>query len=460
VLTVDVPIPDDETTREADVANWHAFCVAYYEPIRRILRLLHVPEAEVGERAHAFLIKAEEKRFLDTFRAFQKREAGAVRRARFRTYLYRSLQYSVYDEHRRQPSQEPVRGMDLDETEARPEGVVPAADPDALYALDILHQALQALRRHCERTGKPHYWVYFEETLLADEFRGRHRKTRAELLEQVPGHDPQYLDNALTTAKRAFRRFVQEVIPRGFSDFDSPSARFQEWMEILRDSNASQFQVLHLAYRVAPFLSADTSETSSAALVVAEDAPDESSDRYEEPMLVCSDDEISILLSFRLELPLTQMLDPLELQAFIPRTSPLWPIHARSALPAQGASARHDRPGRPVCLMTLIEPTPAEANALARADLIGLLRRLKSHAKQLHHRPDHSVPEVVAQLIYTIVNVVALVRCGTSLHSIGAASLAGNVRWFLERLWLDDRLRPLLLDGLTRLQSYAESETR
>jgi hypothetical protein len=143
------------------------------------------------------------------------------------------------------------------------------------------------------------------------------------LLEQVPRHNPQYLDNALTTAKRAFRMFVQEVIPRRLSDFDSPSSRVQEWMEILRDSNASQFELLHLAYRVAAFLSADTSETSAAALVVAEDAPGESTDSYEEPMLGCSDDEISILLSFRLELPLTQMLDPLELQASIPPTSPL-----------------------------------------------------------------------------------------------------------------------------------------
>ena len=39
-------------------------------------------------------------------------------------------------------------------------------------------------------------------------------------------------------------------------------------MEILRNSNASQFNLLHLAYRVTPLLAADMSETNSASLVI------------------------------------------------------------------------------------------------------------------------------------------------------------------------------------------------
>ena len=59
----------------------------------------------------------------------------------------------------------------------------------------MLHQAIQALRRHCERSGKPHFWVFFEESFLADEFRGRRGKTRAELLQAFPELDAQRLDN-------------------------------------------------------------------------------------------------------------------------------------------------------------------------------------------------------------------------------------------------------------------------
>ncbi len=57
-------------------------------------------------------------------------------------------------------------------------------------------------------------------------------------------------------------------MPRGLRDEDQPAERFEEWMAILRDSNASQFNLLHLAYRVMPFLGADMSQTGSTAMVV------------------------------------------------------------------------------------------------------------------------------------------------------------------------------------------------
>ena len=53
-------------------------------------------------------------------------------------------------------------------------------------------------------------------------------------------------------------------------------------MEILRNSNASQFNLLHLAYRVTPLLATDMSQTDSVALVVA----DTQGYTYEEPALV------------------------------------------------------------------------------------------------------------------------------------------------------------------------------
>jgi hypothetical protein len=59
---------------------------------------------------------------------------------------------------------------------------------------------------------------------------------------------------------------------------------------------------------------------------------------------------------------------------------------------------------------------------------------------------------VLAKLLYTLVNVVAYVRTGSELHSIGSEKLLKNVRWFLSRTWLDSRLRPTLEQGLVALQ--------
>ncbi len=445
-----VLVPDQDMTRDGDLANWQAFCLAYYEPILRALKILRVPAGEVDELAHSFLLKAAEKRFLDAFKVFQEREAEAGRHARFRTYLYRSLQNHVRDFHRKQNTGIHRQNLDSESAEelvARPE---PVRDPDALYALDILHQALQALRRHCERTGKPHLWTFFEETLLANEFRGRQGKTRAELLAAYPGADPQFLVNSLMTAKRAFRRFVQDVIPRGLREDVTPSERFAEWMAILRDSHSSQFNLLHLAFRVVPSISADMSEASSSVLIV-DDMP--TSECYEEPTLVPSDDELSILLSFRMELPLIEMLDIAEVQRFIPPTSPLWPFQIQHGQKQQSPITSVARPTRPFCLMSLIEPSPAEAQGAATADLLGLLVRLKSLSKQIRRRPDHSMPEVFSQLLYTVVNVLAMIRCQAELHTIGVDSLAGNVRWFLKQTWLDDRIRPLFDAALVFLES-------
>jgi hypothetical protein len=441
-------VPNADLTHEGDLIDWQAFCLAYYEPILRALKLLRVPDGEVDELAHSFLLKTAEKNFLDAYRTFQEKEAQAGKRARFRTYLYKSLQNHVRDAHRRVVRSR-EQGLEPFAAEVLVAEPAPALDPDTLYALDVLHQALQALRRHCERTGKSHLWVFFEETLLADEFRGRKGKTRAELIDGCPGRDAQFLDNALTTAKRAFRRFVLDVIPRGLREGATPSERFAEWMTILRESSASQFNLLHVAFRVSPYLSADMSQTASEALVVNQDQDGPS---YEEPLLVPSDDELSILLSFRMELPLIEMLDVSEVQQYIPPASSLWPRPHGLAQMRPGAGTP-PCPARPVCLMTLIDPTPEEAAALADADLIGLIKRLKSLSKQLRRRLDHAVPEVFAQLLYTTMSVLALVHYGVALHSIRPESLAGNIRWFLRQSWLDDRLRPLLLAGQAALRA-------
>jgi DNA-directed RNA polymerase specialized sigma24 family protein len=446
-------VSEDNVTREGDLANWQAFCLAYYDPIVRAVRLLRVPEGEVEDLAHSFLLKVAERNFLETFRAFRERLEEDGRRARFRTYLYRSIQNHVRDFYRRTGPGARCHSLDPDAArslEAEPEATL---DPDALYALDVLHQAIQSLRRHCERSGKPQFWVFFEEMLLADEFRGRRGKTRAELLQAFPGLEPQKLDNSLTTTKRAFRRFVEEVIPRGLRDDVRPGERFDEWMSLLRDSSASQFNLLHLAYRVMPYFSPEMSRAASTALVVDPDRGGDPACAYQEPALVPDDDELGILLGFHLELPLTQMIDAAELMRYLPPSSPLLAI-PRSG-PGGGRSP--SRLSRPACLLTLIDPTLEEAKALAGADLVGLLTRLKLLAKQLRHRPDHSIPEVFSQLLYTLTSVLGIVRCEVDLHTISPASLAGNIRWFLRQPWLDDRVRPLLQSGLDLLGSPASA---
>ena len=317
-------------------------------------------------------------------------------------------------------------------------------DPDALYALDVLHQALQALRRHCERTGKPHLWIFFEEIYLAQEFRGRQAKTRAELLAAYPGKDMGFVDDSLTTAKRAFKRLVREVVPRGLRDDLGAEDCFREWMEILRNSHASQYDLLHVAYWVTPYVDPGMTAVPSAALRVDDLSQTPGAKAASKP----SDDELAILISFRLELPLVEMVEVTELKSCIPPSNPFW-RNPRSAPTGTSDPA----PARPLCLLTLIEPSPAEAVALAAADIVSLLKQIKDLAKQLHHLQDHSMPPLFSRLLYTLVIVLGFVRYNVRLHSIDDEQLSRSIRWFLKHSWLDSRLRPLFEQGAAALGS-------
>src|SRR5262249_29153545 len=151
----------------------------------------------------------------------------------------------------------------------------------------------------------------------------------------------------------------------------SPAELFRDWMEILRGSNASQFNKLHVAYRVSPLLTADASRTASDRMVVDDRSLDT---RYEEPALQLDDVELGLFLGLRLELPLCETLEAADLLPFIPPDSPFSPV------PRTGLGAPLLPPIRRLSLLTLIDPTPEEAVALGRIDQVGILTRLKSLA--------------------------------------------------------------------------------
>jgi hypothetical protein len=205
----------------------------------------------------------------------------------------------------------------------------------------------------------------------------------------------------------------------------------------------SQFNLLHAAYRVTPYLLASAEESSSGNLVVRGGVLGPGL-AYGELPVVPGDDELGVLLSFQLEQPISEWLDSGELAPFVPLSNPLWRIPQRLLRGGEGTGG----PARPFCLLTLVDPAPAEREALGAVDIVALLGRLKSLSKQLRQRADHAVPGEFAQLLYTTINLIARVRHGQVLHTIGDAALAGNARWFLSRPWFDDRLRPLFEAGV------------
>src|SRR5262249_27527200 len=135
----------------------------------------------------------------------------------------------------------------------------------------------------------------------------------------------------------------------------------------------------------------EMSRAASTALVV-DPRRGGSACAYQEPAPAAEDDELGILLGFHLELPLSELIDAAELMRYIPPSSPLLSLPRAGSRAQPGGGPVPARASRRACLLTLIDPTPAESEALARVDLVGLLARLKLLAKQLRHRGDHTVP--------------------------------------------------------------------
>jgi hypothetical protein len=126
---------EEDLTREEDLADWQTFCFAYYEPICRVLRLRRVPEEEVDDQSHAFLLKVADCDFLRIYRDYRDRKGHSGLRNRFRPSLYRSLQNHIIDTYReRRP-----RPLGSDQLDLLQSWGDPALEPDALYALDVLH---------------------------------------------------------------------------------------------------------------------------------------------------------------------------------------------------------------------------------------------------------------------------------------------------------------------------------
>jgi DNA-directed RNA polymerase specialized sigma24 family protein len=441
----DMLVPEGEDhTRGTFLEDFATFSRMYFFPIRRAFRLLTRDDQAANDLAESFLLKALEGNFLGTYH-----RATLSRPVPFRSYLYRSLSNHIVDSHRKDgPDGTRSRPVALDPDVADAIGAAPAAalDPDTFYALDILNQSLQALRRNCEKAGRGHIWKIFEEKLLADEFRGRVPKTRDELLAEYPGQVETFLADSLWTAKRAFRRIIHDLLPDDPRDGLDPDERFVEWMGILRGCHASQFELLHIAYRVIPYVGPETESATSMSMVVP-GSPKPNAATYASPSAELTDDELGILISFRLEMPLTTMLDFGEIERFVPASSDLWP----GTNPAVRSTRR--QPLRPLCLLTLIDPTPEESAALDGCDLVGLLERIKEFAKQLLHFQDPGAPAVFAKFLYTVANSLALCRARARIHTIGADRLLGNIRWFLRRPWLDHQLKALFEAAMAALDS-------
>ena len=82
---------------------------------------------------------------------------------------------------------------------------------------------------------------------------------------------------------------------------------------------------------------------------------------------------------------------------------------------------------------------------------VELLELTKQFAKACKNHPDSPLPSEVAEVLYLLSIVVAMVRCGRRITALDDRALRQSVTWALTQNWIDPDTRSILQQGLNAL---------
>jgi hypothetical protein len=160
-------------------------------------------------------------------------------RGRFRSYLLTSLDRYVANEYRHARAKKRSHGQlfDLDEAANATDGqATPAKNFDLVWAQEVLRQAVQRMREHCERVARPELWGIFEARVLAPTMEHVEPAPYEELIARYELRSLEQATNRLATAKRAFARALRSVIAEYEADDAAIDAEIAELRGILSRS--------------------------------------------------------------------------------------------------------------------------------------------------------------------------------------------------------------------------------
>jgi len=157
-------------------------------------------------------------------------------RGRFRTFLVSSLNRFVLSELRRQNARKrcPAEGCvsldTLGERELAQLAAPPADDTELGWAQAVIAGALLNMRADCVHAGAMEIWGVFEGRILSAILNDEPPTEYAELVRRFGFKSPTQTFNALTTAKRMFKRHLRHVI----AQYSADDSEVEEELQALR----------------------------------------------------------------------------------------------------------------------------------------------------------------------------------------------------------------------------------
>jgi hypothetical protein len=395
------------------------FYITYFERVRRACLTHCRNDSDADDMAQDFVLnKVMTGGLILKYQDRINQEVANGKKATsFRKYLYRAI-LNFCIEQSRTRKRNVIQNHDPQMIGEYVAGGERNLDADSLYAMSILHRTLQGVKNHCRKKKKEMHWVIFEELVLAEYLTGRKPRNRGELrLQFFPGsRDNQKIDSALTTVKRIFQRIIEDSFEAEGEGSANGQELFDEWMGILKRSNASLHSALQAAYRVS---------SPVADSIIAKNSIDMFSSPRDESI---GEDELSLLLSYRMDLPLTDWVSVDNLMDLIPSKSPFMP-------------GQNDPEIRKLSMNVLMFPTHSEFQNLQKINVVELLKRIKNQSRKLANDQQSAIPEEIYTLFYTLTSVIAKYQYGKTIYSLKGSQIQANIKLYLDKQWVDDQIR-------------------
>ena len=418
-----------------------ALIMAYQDGIVRICARYARDSNEAEELAQEFLaVKLFEK---DLVGKFQLRSEKSVP---FRKYLYRAVAFHCIERGRGKNKKKEVF-QDPVEMDFGYEQQAGNAREDLEWAMGLLHRAFSKVREFYVGKGKEHYWLIFKESILDKALKPFNLKDETTLFTGVLNAEAElsklnmqgeieqirlkYLPNSKrnqeifniqTTVKRMLITTLEMIFEAEAEDKDDLAEKnrvYQDWIEILHRFDESTFTAMRAALRLGSTADHLTSERSSVSV--------EMGMRIDFQESQITSDELAYLLTYRIDMPLSEWMDSRRLMELIPSKSPFMPRWRTRDL-------------RPLSLGVILDPTPAESEAIDKIGMAELLRQIKESSKKLANSRNHAVPPQIFMLFYTLTSLLGLTRHHVKLYSISDQEMKQNVAWYLKQEWLDNRI--------------------
>ena len=185
-----------------------ALLEAYWQPMYAHLRYKGLSNEKAEDLIQEFMMEILNKDLL---------AIADPKRGKFRTLLLTALDRFAISQHRYETAAKRSPGdissldaVETDSTIAR--SSAPSETFERAWALDVLAQALAAMKQECESAGQQTRWSVFERRIVGPLLDDDPTPDYAELTEQFGLENDKATMNLLVTAKRQFARTLRDQI--------------------------------------------------------------------------------------------------------------------------------------------------------------------------------------------------------------------------------------------------------